>query len=132
MTAKKDVGKMQALEARVLVVMDKAVASGNAELGGLVNAVLDYLRDPSSDVSSAAALVASLERKANGGKAPGKKAPVVTVTPGTLDAAASKEPKAGSFGGFGWWSTLSDTQRAVYGVGTVALLVLAFKLWSDR
>jgi hypothetical protein len=130
---KTDMRRMRDLEARVLVVMDKAVGAGNAALGASVNAVLEYLRDPNSDPSSAAALVAALERQAGVRAAPAVKPPIVAVTPGAVvDGATAKPVLAGSFGAFGWWSTLSDTQRAVYGVGTVALLVLAYKLWSDK
>lgn len=130
---RRDADRMRALEARTLAVFDKAEATGDAGLHLSANAVLEYLREPGADPSTATALVTALERKANGGKSPGPATvPAPVVKPGTVDAAAPKPVQAGTFEGWAWWSTLSDTQRAVYGVGVVALLVLAFKLWSDK
>lgn len=130
-----DTATQHRLEARVLKVGDLAVARGDLVLNATVGAVLEFIRSPTADGAAAAAIVTSLERQAGikpssvGAKVP--KPPA--AAPPAIDGAAPKpstEIKAATFGGWAWFNSLTDTQRAMYGVGLVALLTGAFYLWS--
>ena len=123
------------LEDRANKVGDVAVAKGDRLLGDAVQAAREYLYSPEADANAAIGLVAGLERGA--GIAAPKLNVNVSVTPSAPPVPTLAPPapvaEAAAGGGFGAWvASLSNTERAVYGLGVVAAAVVAWKLLGKR
>ena len=124
------------LEDRANKVGDVAVAKGDRLLGDAVQAAREYLYSPEADANAAIGLIAGLERGA--GIAAPKLNVNVSVTPSAPPVPALAPPApvaeaAAGGGGFGAWvASLSNTERALYGLGVVAAAVVAWQMLGKK
>lgn len=124
------------LEDRANKVGDVAVAKGDRLLGDAVQAAREYLYSPEADANAAIGLIAGLERGA--GIAAPKLNVNVSVTPAAPPVPALAPPApiaeaSSGGGGFGAWvASLSNTERALYGLGVVAAAVVAWQMLGKK